>query len=252
MRDLQRAARVAGRRTRTALLAALVAAAASTAASAASAPAPHEGAAAPLKVMALGDSLTMGAGSSHGGGYRLTFWTRLREEGVDVDMVGGKADGPETLDVRHQGYSPGTLHEISAIAYEKLRDYEPDVVLVLAGTDEWRDDRFSPPSFAVNLGVLIDRILTARPSAQIFVGTIPPPKFGRHDAEKRQLNRLIRREVNERGERGQPVHLVDLFEVLDPVRDMLDANRPNDAGYEKIGEAFADAVLSVVGGGEPE
>ncbi|HEX2484150.1 MAG TPA: GDSL-type esterase/lipase family protein [Myxococcota bacterium] len=251
MRHPRRAGR-AGRRARTAWLAALVAAAASAGTNAASATAPQAGSPALLKVMALGDSLTAGAGSSHGGGYRLTFWTRLREEGLEVDMVGGKADGPETLDVRHQGYAPGTLHEISALAYDKLRDYEPDVVLVLAGTDEWRDDRFSPPSFAVNLGVLIDRILTARPAAQIFVGTIPPPKFGKHEAEKRQLNRLIRREVNERGERGQPVHLVDLFEVLDPVRDMLDANRPNDSGYEKIGEAFADAVLAVVGGGEPE
>jgi len=209
-------------------------------------------AAAPLRVMALGDSLTAGAGSSHGGGYRLTLWTRLHEEGLEVDMVGGKADGPETVDNRHQGYSPGTLHEISAGVHDKVRDYEPDVVLVLAGTDEWRDDRFSPPSFAVNLGVLIDRILTARPGAQIFVATIPPPKFGRNEQEKRQLNKLIRREVHERGERGQAVYLVDAFDVVDPVRDMLDGNRPNDAGYEKIGDAFADAVLAVLRGAEPE
>lgn len=214
-------------------------------------PAPPAAAAA-LRVMALGDSLTTGAGSSHAGGYRLTFWTRLQEEGLEVDMVGGKADGPETFDNRHQGYSPGTLHEISASVYDKVRDYAPDVVLVLAGTDEWRDDRFSPPSFAVNLGVLIDRILTARAGAQIFVATIPPPKFGRNEQEKRQLNKLIRREVRERGARGQAVHLVDVFDVLDPVRDMLDGNRPNDAGYEKIGDAFADAVLALQGGGGPE
>jgi hypothetical protein len=48
------------------------------------------------------------------------------------------------------------------------------------------------------------------------------------------------------------VHLVDVFDVVDPVRDMLDANRPNDAGYEKIGDAFADAVLAVLRGAEPE
>lgn len=207
---------------------------------------------APLRVMAFGDSLTAGAGSSHGAGYRLTLWNRLHEEGLDVDMVGGKADGPETLDNRHQGYSPGSLHEISAGVHDKMRDYEPDVVLVLAGTDEWRDDRFSPPSFAVNLGVLIDRMLTARPKAKIFVATIPPPKFGRNEQGKRQLNKLIRREVKDRRTRGQEVYLVDLFEVLDPVRDMLDGNRPNDAGYEKIGDAFADAVLAAIGGAEPE
>jgi lysophospholipase L1-like esterase len=203
--------------------------------------------AAALRVLALGDSLTAGAGSSHGAGYRLAFWTRLQEEGVEVDMVGGKSDGPETIDNRHQGYAPGTLHEISAAVYDKVRQYEPDVVLVLAGTDEWRDDRFSPPSFAVNLGVLIDRIFTARAPAKVYVATIPPPKFGRREREKRQLNKLVRKEVRERGERGQAVTLVDAFEVIDPVRDMLDEDRPNDAGYEKIGDAFADAVLAGLG-----
>lgn len=211
----------------------------------AAAAAPAAGAA--LRVMALGDSLTAGAGSSHGAGYRLAFWTRLQEEGVEVDMVGGKSDGPDTIDTRHQGYPQGSLHQISAGIYDKVRQYEPDVVLVLAGTDEWRDARFSPPSFAVNLGVLVDRILTARPGARIFVATIPPPKFGRREREKRQLNRLLRKEVRERAERGQPVVLVDTFDVVDPVRDMLDEDRPNDAGYEKIGDAFADAVLAGLG-----
>jgi lysophospholipase L1-like esterase len=201
----------------------------------------------PLRVMAFGDSITAGAGSTHGAGYRLAFWNRMQAEGIEVDMVGGKADGPETLDNRHQGYSPGDLQGLSAAAYDKMRAYEPDVVLVLTGTDEWRDDRFSPPSFAVNLGILIDRIFTARPNAKVFVATLPPPKFGRGDDTKRALNRLLRRAVREREERRQAVYLVDAYEAIDPAREMLDANRPNDAGYEKIGDAFADAVLGTLG-----
>jgi len=209
--------------------------------------APWPARAAALRVMALGDSLTAGAGSTHRAGYRLGFWERLQEEGWEVDMVGGKADGPETLDNRHQGYAPGALHDLSALAYDKVRAYEPDVVLVLAGTDEWKDQRFSPPSFAVNLGVLVDRILSARPTARVFVSTLPPPRFGKGEDAKREINRLLRREVRERAGRGQAVFLVDAFEVVDPARDMIDANRPNDAGYQKIGEAFADAVLAVLG-----
>lgn len=203
--------------------------------------------AAALKVMALGDSLTVGVGSSHGAGYRSTFWTRMRDAGFEVDMVGGKVDGGDTFDNRHQGYAGMSLHELSAAVHEKMRSYQPDVVLLLAGSDEARSESFSPHAFAANLGVMIDRIFTAKPDVKLLISTIPPAKFGRNQGTKRALNELLRRTVRERSERGQAVFLVDSFAALDPARDMADTDHPNDAGYEHIGEAFADALLAALG-----
>jgi lysophospholipase L1-like esterase len=53
--------------------------------------------------------------------------------------------------------------------------------------------------------------------------------------------------VSEREKNGQAVYLVDSFAVIDPQREMADAAHPNDAGYERIGEAFADVLLPILG-----
>jgi len=209
--------------------------------------APGPARAEPLKVMAIGDSLTIGTGSSHGGGYRAPFWERMRDAGIEVDMVGGKVGGPETFDNRHQGYPQMPLHELSAGIFDKLRSYEPDVVLLLQGADETREDSFSPHAFQANLEVMIDRIFTARPRARLLIGTLPPTKFGRGQGGRRAVNEIFRRAVRERAGRGQAITLVDLFPMIDPQREMADSSHPNDAGYERIGEAFADALLTLLG-----
>jgi lysophospholipase L1-like esterase len=200
-----------------------------------------------VKVMALGDSLTVGVGSTRGGGYRAPFWERMRDAGVEVDMVGGKIDGPETFDNRHQGYAQMPLHELSAGVFDKVRSFEPDYVLLLAGSDEVGTSHFSPHAFAANLDVMIDRIFTARSGVKLLIGTLPPARYGKKQGAKRAVNELLRRSVRERAARGQAVYLVDAFAAMDPQREMADASHPNDAGYERIGEAFAEVLLPLLG-----
>jgi lysophospholipase L1-like esterase len=202
---------------------------------------------APVKVMALGDSLTVGVGSTRGGGYRAPFWERMRDAGIEVDMVGGKVDGPETFDNRHQGYAQMPLHDLSAGAFDKVRTFAPDYVLLLAGSDEVGTPHFSPHAFAANLDVMIDRIFTAKSDVKLLICTLPPAKFGKNQGAKRAVNELLRRTVKERSARGQAVYLVDAFAAIDPQREMADAAHPNDAGYERIGEAFADVLLPLLG-----
>ncbi|HVH07574.1 MAG TPA: GDSL-type esterase/lipase family protein [Myxococcota bacterium] len=201
----------------------------------------------PVKVMAIGDSLTVGIGSSRGGGYRAPFWEHMRDAGIEVDMVGGKVDGPETFDNRHQGYAQMPLHELSAGVFDKVRSYEPDFVLLLAGSDEVGTSHFSPHAFAANLDVMIDRVFTAKSDVKLLIATLPPAKFGKKQGAKRAVNELLRRTVRERAARGQAVYLVDAFAAIDPQREMADAAHPNDAGYERIGESFADVLLPLLG-----
>src|SRR5262245_18526293 len=197
--------------------------------------------------MAVGDSVTVGVGSTRGDGYRSTFWIRMRDAGFEIDMVGGKQGGPETFDNRHQGYEKISLYDLSAGIHDKMKAYDPAVVLLLTGSDESHGATFSPHAFAANLGVMIDRIFTARHDVKLLISTVPPSKYGKNQGAKRALNELLRRTVRERAERGQAVYLVDSFAALDPARDMADTDHPNDAGYERIGEAFANELLKRLG-----
>jgi lysophospholipase L1-like esterase len=162
-------------------------------------------------------------------------------------MVGGKADGPDTFDNRHQGYAHAPIYDLSASVPDKVRTYQPNVVLLLAGSDEAEKDSFNPHAFEANLNVMIDRLFSAKHDAKLLIATVPPPRFGKKAGTRRALNELVRRAVQERAGRGEAVYLVDAFKLLDPQHDMVDASHPNDSGYERIGEAFANTLLAVLG-----
>src|SRR5262245_48740268 len=57
-----------------------------------------------VTIMAFGDSLTKGTGSTHGAGYRLEFLHRMSAAGVDVDMLGSYHSGPNDIDRDHEGH----------------------------------------------------------------------------------------------------------------------------------------------------
>ena len=201
----------------------------------------------PLRVMPMGDSITVGIGSTHSAGYRLTFWNRMQEAGIRVNMVGGKANGPEGFDGRHQGYNGMTVYELSGIVAEKLDRYRPDVILLMVGTNDTVRDSFSLRAFQVNFDVMADRIVANEPGALVLVSSVPPNKYGRGQGAKLALNAFLRRFVEQRQAEGEDFHFVDGFAVLDDRRDMADTLHPNDGGYEKLGDAFADTLLALLG-----
>ena len=199
----------------------------------------------PVRVMSLGDSHTVGVGSTHLAGYRLAFSKAMSAGGYDVDMVGGKADGPEGFDHRHQGYSGATTYELSSAVHEKMASYDPELVILLVGTNDARAPAFNPISFEVHLSVLVDRVFAANPDVKMIVSTIPPQMYGKNDPANRAVNARIRKHVE--GRRNQDhIAIVDIYDLIDDRLDMADAVHMNDAGYEKVGGAFADAALSLL------
>lgn len=199
-----------------------------------------------VRVMALGDSHTVGTGSSHLAGYRLAFLKAMSDSGMPVDMVGGKADGPEGFDHRHQGYDGATTYEISSAVHEKMEKYQPDLVILLAGTNDARQRSFNPVAFEVHFSVLVDRIFAANPDVKLIVSTIPPQHYGKNEPANRSLNSRIRHHVEGRSSQDN-IRIVDIYSLLDDRLDMADDLHMNDSGYEKVGGAFADAALSLLG-----
>src|SRR5437868_6298425 len=67
-----------------------------------------------IKIMPLGDSITYGAYSSTGGGYRFHLWNDLRVRGFPVDFVGSVKTGPASFDRENEGHPGWKINQIAA------------------------------------------------------------------------------------------------------------------------------------------
>ena len=204
-------------------------------------PATAEG---PVRVMAFGDSLTKGTGSTHGAGYRLEFLKRMEGAGYQVDMLGSFHAGPKEIDRDHQGHQGQGVAKLDEVSWDELRRERPDVVLLLIGTNDAKAS-FVPDGFRIRYSVLLDRIL-AESHTKLVASTIPPVRYGKRETVIEPLNAIIRSEVEKRQAQGKSVRLVDAHELIDPRADFVDSLHPNDAGYARLGDAFADTLIGML------
>ncbi|MEL6181081.1 MAG: SGNH/GDSL hydrolase family protein, partial [Myxococcota bacterium] len=89
-----------------------------------------------LRLMAMGDSITMGAGDMDQGGFRRGLWEGLRRRGVDVDMVGRLRNGVGEWDLDHEGWGGRGAVWWHHRAPRVLDLHQPDLVLLMIGTND--------------------------------------------------------------------------------------------------------------------
>lgn len=202
---------------------------------------------APLRVMAFGDSLTMGQGSTHQAGYRLVFLERLRAAGYEVDMLGRYHHGPEGMDADHEGYQGRGVAKLDEVSFRAIRRDHPDAILLMIGTNDAKGSTFQPDAFRIRYSVLLDRFLSES-KVRLVVSTIPPSRFGKSKKEQVKLavNKVIREEVEKQRAAGKRIVLIDAYEILDDRQDFVDSLHMDDEGYAKLGNAFADALLGLL------
>lgn len=94
----------------------------------------------PLRIMALGDSITTGYGQSSN--WRAFVHEDLSAVGFDVDMVGSQAGPvwgqiPEfPTDPHHEAYVSFTARRLLGLLHESVHDHRPDVALIMIGTND--------------------------------------------------------------------------------------------------------------------
>jgi lysophospholipase L1-like esterase len=201
----------------------------------------------PLRVMPLGDSITMGIGSATTSSYRVGLQNRLRRAGLSVDFVGSQRDGsPATADLDHEGHSGWTIARIAAQANGWLAAYRPDAVLLQIGTNDMRTAAASVGA-ADRLSALIDQIGVAAPAAEIFVAEITGTRSSNAAAQQRRTDAFNTRVPGIVAGRGAHVHLVDQSSVRNI--DIRDGLHPNDFGYAKMSWNWYQALAGVYGAG---
>jgi lysophospholipase L1-like esterase len=193
----------------------------------------------PLRVMPLGDSITHGAGSLMGAGYRVPLHEYMTRSGGRVEFVGSQQSGPAPS--AHEGHPGWLIGDIATIAGSAMATYRPNVVLLQIGTNDMNGN-VDPAGAPARLGDLIDRILGAVPGVTLVVSTIVPSTIPATQERIVRYNQAIPGVVATRRAAGKHVALADLGAVT--TVDLADFLHPNDAGYRKMATAFFRGVLS--------
>ncbi len=201
--------------------------------------------AAPVKIMAMGDSITRGWGSSDGGGYRNLLRNRLTAAGWDVDLVGRVSSGVFP-DNQHDAWDGIKLLRLAQESAPFGAVYDPHVTLLMMGTNDiWTGTGPDAPQHApANLNTLIGRIFQFNPDTQLYVSSILRMHQGGSPTEDPLVNGYnaqIPGIVASWRAAGKSIRFVDIYPRVGRL-DLADGVHPNATGYAKIADAWFDAL----------
>lgn len=200
----------------------------------------------PLRIMPLGDSITVGNDnySLTPGGYRTRLYNRIDSELYPVDFVGANQSNPNPTqlpDADHEGWGGARINVLRAVA-QRDRLIGCDVVLLHAGSC---DMGYQPEFAPQGLEWLLSDLYLYYPQAEIFVAQIIPMRDPDWTAKVEAFNAALPAMVARRTAQGQRVHLVDMFDAI-TAADLADSMHPSPAGYAKMADAWFDAIASTM------
>jgi len=207
------------------------------------------------RVLPLGDSTTYGvtqsyAGVTESGGYRTWLWDKLINANRAVDFVGSQSNGPSTLgDKNHEGNRGKTLDWTSGQINGFLSSSQPDVVLLMLGTNDSGTDTLDV--MKTQLSNLIDQITAYSSSLRILVASIPPIRSEAQSFARLALvqayNDAIPGIVASKQAADKNVEFVDMRSLIEsdisfPPND--NGLHPTTSGYSKIANFWYDGLVS--------
>ncbi|MDT4994137.1 MAG: hypothetical protein QOH97_4029 [Actinoplanes sp.] len=207
-------------------------------------------AAATVKVMPLGASITWGTASTDGNGYREALRGLLvGNAGVPIDYVGSQKSGNAT-DNDNEGHPGYRIDQIAAGADAWLAAAQPDVVLLNAGTNDTLQN-YDLPNAPARLHTLIDQIIADRPAVSVVVSTLVPSKDATNNSRVQAFNAQVPAIVQAERAAGHKVYAADLNSTLTTADIGPDGIHPNDAGYVKLANLWYSALQPVLGADRP-
>ena len=197
---------------------------------------------APSRIMAVGDSITLGGGKTFAT-YRLLLAEKLKAAGVRCEFVGSRPTEGSATPLWHEAYGGKNAEYLASILEAKLKAHPADIVMLQAGHNHFVEEKPVAGIVAAHR----EMVATARrlnPKAIVFIAQVIPsgklPKY----AYIPDLNVAQAALVKELHRPEQPVYLVDLATGFDPAKDTIaDRVHPNAAGAEKIAERWREALV---------
>ncbi len=147
---------------------------------------------APVRIMALGDSITAGVGPNgiraDDGGYRGTLESMLADAGYHAHFVGSRTDYSAALSERgHEGWpgyvlrsfpaDPGPGQLYGPVVADAIHAADPDVILLMAGTNDLlRSTRGVPgytvPTIVHSMDLVLREIFRTKPGVEVIVAPV--------------------------------------------------------------------------------
>jgi lysophospholipase L1-like esterase len=225
----------------------------------------------PIKIMAVGDSITDDCSAN--GAWRKYLQPLLDTNGFPFTFVGRNQSTPTVgfTKTAHEGYCgavvapPGVFGPVhgytAANAYlqnivpDALSNVTPDIVLVLIGANDIGRGR-DPYQVATNdMPALLDIIFSKAPNASVILakittlmnGTAGGLNYGTYSTNVPIYNAALQHMVNQRRALGQNVFLADMFSALDYNTMFLsDHVHPNALGLQTMAQEWFTRIKSII------
>lgn len=198
-----------------------------------------------LTVMPLGDSITLGVGSTTRTGYRPALAERLvQRSGGLVEFVGSLADADGVT--RHEGHSGWRIDELQANIETWLAAAKPNLITLHIGTNDMNRN-YQVATVPQRLAALIDQIHAASPDTVVVVATLVPATDPTVQARIDTYNQAIPGIVLDRFQRGYKIQQVGMGSLT--TDDLNDNLHPNNSGYAKMTNAFMRGIGEAAGKG---
>lgn len=215
---------------------------------------PAQSAAAPVKIMPLGDSITAGPGC-----WRAILWHQLQTTGyTNIDFVGSVPDGGCNYGYTYDGDNEGHGgFSATGIADQNqlppwLAAANPDIVLMHLGTNDMWGGTIPTSSVLAAYTKLVGQMRANNPTMKILVAQIipmNPPSCATCAGSVVALDNAIPGWAAGLTTAQSPIIVVDQWTGFDDATDTVgDGVHPNDAGFAKMAARWYPPLAQVLNG----
>ncbi|MGC9665554.1 cellulose binding domain-containing protein [Planosporangium sp. 12N6] len=210
-------------------------------------------AAAPVRIMPLGDSITAGPGC-----WRALLWNRLQTTGyTNIDFVGSVPDGGCNYGFSYDGDNEGHGgYSATGIADQNqlppwLNAAKPDIVLMHLGTNDLWGGTIPTDTILAAYTKMVGQMRANNPDMKIIVAQIIPMACNPCASGVVALNNAIPGWAAGLTTARSPIVVVDQWTGFNTATDTGDGVHPNDAGFRKMADRWYPALARVLDGVVP-
>lgn len=198
----------------------------------------------PIRIMAVGDSITEGA--DFFSNYRPLLAQKLRDAGYSVEFVGTRLTESPVGPLAHEGYGGKNTEYLARGVPEHFRAHPADIVLLHSGHNHSVEEHPIPGILAAT-EQLITSFRDVNPRVTVLLAQVIPagklPKYAYIPELNKAFADLARRLDTPR----QRVFLVDQASGFDWRTDTVEDHvHPNARGAEKMAQVWFDALEKIL------